>query len=123
MAVRGNSPPPRAPGLVLAQVVPYSPDAGAAIASATAGVHAGSSANSSRSGGGVPHLQLYMEASPGAWQGAMGPVVGSSPGSCLVVRPDGHVAWRHVGLPDGGVAGETPSFNAGLHFAMQKPTS
>ncbi|GLC41790.1 hypothetical protein PLESTB_001702100 [Pleodorina starrii] len=37
------------------------------------------------------------EAEPGGWLRTMG----LSPGSCLLVRPDGHVAWRRLGAPKG----------------------
>ncbi len=47
-------------------------------------------------------LRVVVEAAAGAWRHAMG----LPPGSCLLVRPDGHVAWRHAGPPRSGGQGD-----------------
>lgn len=55
-----------------------------------------------REGGGSVCVDAVLvvelwEAEHGGWLQAMG----LTPGSCLLVRPDGHVAWRHLGPPRG----------------------
>lgn len=47
-------------------------------------------------------VRVVVEAAAGAWRHAMG----LPPGSCLLVRPDGHVAWRHAGPPRSGGLGQ-----------------
>ncbi|KXZ42186.1 hypothetical protein GPECTOR_188g291 [Gonium pectorale] len=59
-------------------------------------------------GGGVPVVVL-TEAVPGGWSRTMG----LPPGSCLLVRPDGHVAWRHLGPPKPRAAASASASAAG----------
>ncbi|EFJ46561.1 hypothetical protein VOLCADRAFT_93005 [Volvox carteri f. nagariensis] len=65
--------------------------AGSCGAATAAGVSDGSEACVGR----VAPLVELQEAEPGSWLRTMG----LPPGSCLLVRPDGHVAWRHLGPP------------------------
>ncbi|KAG2431150.1 hypothetical protein HXX76_009680 [Chlamydomonas incerta] len=75
------------------------PPAGGVLARAATAIAAPATAGASATAeAALPQLTVVrgvVEAEVGGWRRALG----VPRGSCLLVRPDGHVAWRHLGPP------------------------